>query len=648
MTVTDFSPAFLLLSIISIPFIGAFLSYISGRLSLSLRDLIVVSATSLTLLVVGILIPLQIPNLTARVAFEQDFFFYTPVLSIHPLSYTVILISIFVWMLASLYATRYMKEELRTNRFYFFWLLSLAADLGVLVSGDFLTLYILFEILTLSAFVLIAHEETARSMAAAKKYLFLGISGGFLILAGIALLNAATGSIAVVPVFGIPEYQAILIAACMIFGFGVKAGMYPVHVWLPDAHSAAPTPASAVLSGVMIKVGAFGIFLASFFILFPTGLSAAGLLIPQSGLILIWISLITMLFAVFLALMQTDSKRMLAYHSISQMGFILLGVGCGLYLGEAGALGFAGGLYHLVNHALFKALLFLAVGAVFLRTGELNMYRLGGLWRTMPAAILAMGIGVFAISGIPGFNGFISKALIHHALLDAQEIAGWLLLPAEAIFIIACAGTVASTGKLLLFTFFGEKKADVSYSGRTPLPVKAGMAGLSLPIILLGILPGIGIFFIMPAVRMMPFHAEDVAYLSGYLRFGGIGFYSSYTVSIAVIEVLAGILLFFLYVSFGLFHWKEKIPRSISPDAWYASSTTAILTLSRSIGVDLLSHIREMTETVDRSFQERYSVFTSKYQTKMAYLSSFEAEILLITSVLGMYLILFLIGQNTG
>ncbi len=648
MTFTELSPAFLLLLTIAIPFIGAILSYISGRISPSLRDLTVVSVTSLTLLLVGILIPLQIPDLTASISFEHGFLFYTPVLSINPLSYAVLLISIFVWMLASVYATRYLKEELRTNRFYFFWLLSLAADLGVLISGDFLTLYLFFEILTLSAFVLIAHEETARSMAAAKKYLFLGISGGFLILAGIALLNAATGSIAVVPAYGIPEYQAILIAACMILGFGVKAGMYPVHIWLPDAHSVAPTPASAVLSGVMIKVGAFGIFLASFFILFPTGLSAAGSLIQESGLFLIWIALITMLFAVFLALMQTDSKRMLAYHSISQMGFIILGIGCGLYLGEAGALGFAGGLYHLVNHALFKALLFLAVGAVFLRTGELNMYRLGGLWRTMPAAAVAMGIGVFAISGIPGFNGFISKALIHHALLDAQEIAGWLLFPAEAIFIIACAGTVASTGKLLLFTFFGEKKADISYSGVTPLPVMAGMAALSLPIILLGILPGIGIFFIMPAVGMMPFHADDLAYLSGYLGFGGIGLYSSYTVSIALFEVLAGILLFFLYVSFGWFHWRDRIPGALSPDAWYGRSTTAVLTLSRSIGVDLLSLIRETTETVDRSFQERYIVFTSKYRTKLAYLSSFEAEILLITSVLGMYLILFLIGQNAG
>lgn len=648
MAVIELSPAFLLLSIIAIPFLGAFLSYIFGRIAPSLRDLCVVSVTSLTLLVVGILIPLRLPDLTARIAFEHDFFFYTPVLSIHPLSYAVLLISIFVWMLASVYATRYLKEELRTNRFYLFWLLSLAADLGVLVSGDFLTLYIFFEILTLSAFVLIVHEQTARSMAAAKKYLFLGLSGGFLILAGIALLNAATGSIAVIPVSGITEYQAILIAGCMILGFGVKAGMYPVHVWLPDAHSVAPTPASAVLSGVMIKVGAFGIFLASFFVLFPTGLSAAGSLIRQSGLLLIWIALITMLFAVFLALMQTDSKRMLAYHSISQMGFIILGIGCGLYLGEAGALGFAGGLYHLVNHALFKALLFLAVGAVFLRTGELNMYRLGGLWKAMPAAAVAMGIGVFAISGIPGFNGFISKALIHHALLDAQEIAGWLLFPAEAIFIIACAGTVASTGKLLLFTFFGEKKADCDYNGETPLPVKAGMAGLSLPIILLGILPGIGFLFILPAVGMLPFDAGDLAYLSGYLGFGGIALYSSYTVSIALVEVLAGILLFFLYVSFGWFHWKEKIPRSISPDAWYAYSTTAILSLSRFVGVDLLSRIRETTETVDQSFQERYFSFTSKYRTKLAYLSSFEAEILLITSVLGMYLILFLIGQNTG
>lgn len=161
MTVTDLYPAFLLLSIIAIPFIGAFLSYILGRISLSLRDLTLVSATSLTLLVVGILIPLQIPTLTASVSFEHAFFFYTPVLSIHPLSYAVLLISIFVWMLASLYATRYMKEEIRTNRFYFFWLLSLAADLGVLLSGDFLTLYLFFEFLTLSAFVLLAHRHAA-------------------------------------------------------------------------------------------------------------------------------------------------------------------------------------------------------------------------------------------------------------------------------------------------------------------------------------------------------------------------------------------------------------------------------------------------------------------------------------------------------
>ncbi|MDO8841680.1 complex I subunit 5 family protein [Methanocalculus sp.] len=639
-------PAYLLLAPIAIPLIGAFLCYLIGHYSARLRNLIAVSITALTLGVVGIFIPHLISDLTLQVSFEHAYLFYTPVLGLNPLSYTVLLVSIFVWMLATVYCTSYLPEESRTNRFYFFWLFSLSADLGVLLSGDFITLYAFFELLTLSAFVLINHEQKRESMAAAKKYLFLGIFGGFLILGGIALLNNAVGSIAVAPVNGLTEPLALLIAGCMILGFGVKAGMYPVHIWLPDAHSVAPTPASAVLSGVMIKIGAYGIFITALFILFPTGLSE--LAASLSGLAVIWIGLITMISAVFLALMQTNSKRMLAYHSISQMGFIILGIGCALYLGEGGALGFAGGLFHLVNHALFKALLFLSVGAVFLRTQELDMYRLGGLWKAMPATAAAMAIGVLAISGIPGFNGFVSKALIHHALLDAQHIGGWALLPAEAIFIIACAGTVASTGKLILFTFTGERKTPISKTGRTPLPMKAGMAGLSVAIILLGILPGLGIFFILPATAMMPFNGQDIAYLFGYLGFGGGAVYTPYSVSIAFIEVIAGVALFFAYVTYGWFHWEQKIPKPISPDVWYSRGTGALLSASHLIGVDLLTKIQQATLVCDSSFRNWYTAFSMKHQKRVAYLSSFEAEILIITLVLGMYLVIFLIGQNAG
>lgn len=634
--------ALILLLVLAVPFIGAFACYGLGRYSSRLRDFSVSVTSVLTFAIIGFGIPYAIPNLTIRIPIESEHLFYTPVLALTPLSYTVLLISIFVWMCAGLFALGYMPEEQRTNRFYSFWLFTLFATLGVLIAGDFISLYTSFELLTLSTFILINHAKTKESLAAARKYIFLGLFGGFFILAGIGLLYTVTGSIAVAPVYGLSQEMAALISVCMIIGFGVKAGIYPLHVWLPDAHTAAPTPASAILSGVMIKVGAYGIIIASFFILAPTGFfEPLSLFNSKAGILLIWIALITMIFAVFLALMQTNSKRMLAYHSISQMGFIILGIGCGLYLGEAGATGYAGGLYHLVNHALFKALLFLSVGAVFLRTGELNMYRLGGLFRSMPFVGIAMAVGVFAISGVPGFNGFVSKAFIHHALVDAQALGGLLLLPAEAIFIIACGGTVASTGKLLLFTFFGEKKARVSYTGRTPLLVTAGLLGLMIPIILLGLFPGLGMSLILPAAAVFPFSIPGIEYLAGYLGAGGSAVYTSYTLGMAGLEILVGLGIFVAYVIFGWFHWEKQIPSAISPDAWYTRSTGAILRFSHLVGVDLLTRIQQATGSADQYLQKKHSSVSLRHKSKIDYLSTIEGGILLITLVLGMYLVLF-------
>lgn len=642
MDIYGISPGHLLLLPFIIPFVGAFLCYGLGRVSTRCRALLVVGATALTFSTVGLLIPHCVPDLTVRILFAGTYALSPPSLNLTPLSYTILLITTFVWMIATVYCTGYLPEEERTNRFYFFWLFSLAADLGVLIAGDFITLYTFFELLTLSVFVLITHDQTAESMAAARKYLFLGLFGSFLILAGIALLYAATGSIAIAPVTGLQDHQVYLIAGLMVLGFGVKAGMYPVHVWLPDAHSAAPTPASSVLSGVIIKVGSYGIFITTFFILFLPG--DPGSLTSTGGVVVIYIGLVTMLFAVFLALMQTNAKRMLAYHSTSQMGFIILGIGCALYLGEAGALGFTGALFHVVNHALFKALLFLAVGAVFLRTGELNMYRLGGLWRSMPAAGLGMAVGVLAISGFPGFNGFVSKVFIHHALVDAGHLGGWPLLPAEAIFIVTCGGTVASTGKLLLFTFSGEKKAEGSYGGRTPLQVTAAMAALAGAAILLGVLPGIALFFILPAAGMFGFDGADLDYLAGYLGTGGLAVYTPYTVSIALLEVLVGVAIFVAYVVYGWFHWERRIPAAVSPDAWYRRSVEALLGTSRFIGIDLLSRIEEAALSADTYLLEKGKHFSARHRSAIAYLSTFEAAILLLALVLGMYLLILLFG----
>lgn len=649
MDASGISPATLLIVPLAVPFFAGFLSYAAGEFRPRLRSLIAILATGACFIIIGLFIPSAIPDLTSQIAVSWPYFFYTPVLQLNPLSYTIILVTIFVWMLATIYCESYLKNEERTNRFTFFWLFTLFALLGVLFSGDFITLYVFFELLTLSAYVLINHYQTRESMLAARKYLFLSLAGSFLILAGIAVLYGTLGTAAIAPVYGLPEHLVYIIAGCMFLGFGVKAGMYPVHIWLPDAHSVAPTPASAILSGLIIKIGAYGIILTTFFILFPSyHADAIEAITTIGGKIVIWIGLITMLFAVFLALMQSSSKRMLAYHSISQMGFIILGVGCALLLGEGGGTGFAGGLFHLVNHALFKALLFLSVGTVLLMTGEGNMYRLGGLVRSMPVACVAMAVGVFAISGIPGFNGFVSKAFIHHALLDAQQIGGLLLLPAEAIFIITCGGTVASTGKLLIYTFFGEKKGTISLPGTTPFLMKAAMVGIAIAIILLGILPGLALFFILPAAAMIPFQPDDLAYLAEYLGYGGAAIYTPYTVSIAGLEVLCGVVIFIAYVFFGWFHWeKKRIIAPISPDAWYERSTRAILRVSTFFGRDLFNQLQKATETADTFIQNKQTSIFEKYRDKIRYLSTFEGSILLITIILGMYLVIFLLMPGT-
>ncbi len=251
----------------------------------------------------------------------------------------------------------------------------------------------------------------------------------------------------------------------LVLGFGVKAGMLPVHVWLPDAHPVAPSPASALLSGVMIKAGAYGIFRTATALFRPPVAEHVEEALWHAtsgfGFAILWIGIATMAIGVILALGQSNAKRMLAYHSVSQMGFILAGIGAAAYLGAEGALGIAGGLYHVVNHALFKGALFLGVGAVAFRTAELDMYKLGGLWRKMPLTFLFTLIAAAGITGVPLFNGFVSKCLIHHALVEAYEFQQLASLElAEKIYVVTCGGTACSFIKLIGFVFLGRAKRE--------------------------------------------------------------------------------------------------------------------------------------------------------------------------------------------
>jgi formate hydrogenlyase subunit 3/multisubunit Na+/H+ antiporter MnhD subunit len=414
-------------------------------------------------------------------------------------------ITAFLWITSSLHALSYMTIEEHRTRYEFFVLLSLVANLGVLLAGDLLTLFVFFEGMIIFPYALIAHKEDKPSLEGANFYLYLGVFSSLCLLFAMFLLYYFVGSLRLEPMAELinarfPGRLRYVLAALMIFGFGGKAGVFFEHFWLPKAHPVAPSPASALLSGAMIAAGAYGIFRTVNMLFIPQQgeLILQWLTSQHLGYFLIWLGVLTMFLGALNALISANSKRLLAYSSISQMGYIILGIGCAAYMGMDGAMGLAGALYHIVNHALFKSTLFLAVGAVYFRTHELNMYKLGGLWRRMPVTCVTMFIAVCAISGIPGFNGFASKTLLHHAIWEAYEHSfqlsptgrpDFFLRIAEILFIITAGGTFAYNMKLWFFNFGGKASPKSEHATPAPWPMKLSLILGSAAIIFLGLYP---------------------------------------------------------------------------------------------------------------------------------------------------------------
>ncbi len=443
------------------------------------------------------------------------------------------LLASFVWTCSTLHASAYFHDETprRALRYHLTSLVALAAILVVLTAGDLVTLYLGFEWLGLIAYLFVIHTGTKAAEAAGLKYLVLTVLGGFSVLAGVLLVYALGGGDLAAPL-AIAEGQAgtrDLAALCLLLGFGLKAGGIGLHSWLPDAHGSAPAPASAVLSGMMIKAGAYGI-IRTIDILYRGEAEQLVAAVTQAeglGLVVLWWGIATMLIGVVMALWQLDAKRLLAYSSVSQMGFILAGVGAATYLGDAGAIGWTGTLLHVVNHGLFKALLFLGIGAVVAATGTVDMRRLGGLARAMPWTFVFVLIGVAGIVGVPLLNGFVSKSVIHHALDYAVEHAhatgrGYGLAWAERLYLLTTVGTAAALIKLFVSVFLGRSRSasplPATEAGRppsaaashahgsgpprdAPLQMRLAMAPLALFVVALGLRPQLAAPFIANALE---------------------------------------------------------------------------------------------------------------------------------------------------
>jgi len=429
------------------------------------------------------------------------------------LSLTMAFTTSILWLLVMIYSHDYMMFENHRNRFYFFMSITYGAILGTIMAGDIFTMFLFFEIMTFSSYMLVSHCENKECISAGYNYIYMGVFGGLSILLGMILLYINVGTLEFLPLASALQHVGPVkywIMGLFILGFGIKAGMAPVHVWLPKAHPVAPTPASALLSGIMIKIGAYGILRVTTSFFFPSPSEIEGykdvlwMASKNLGAGIIWLGIITMALGVFLALQQANIKKMLAYHSVSQMGYIVLGIGVAVYLGHKGAMGYSGALYHIINHALFKSLLFMVAGVVYLHTHELDMYKLGGLWRKLPFTAAVCLVAVLGITGMPGFNGFASKSILHHAIIEAYEYGHPSFKYAEIMFTIISAGTVCSFIKLFGFVFLGklpEKHRNLKGGYKM---MEMAMGGLALLIIGVGLRPNYILNnFILPAARTM-------------------------------------------------------------------------------------------------------------------------------------------------
>lgn len=420
------------------------------------------------------------------------------------------------WTAAAAYSIGYMVRELSHGRFYIFLLLTFAGCMGVVLAADMFTLFLFFEFMTICSYVLVIHKENREAMSAGNLYLFLGIIGGLALLLGIILLYDLTGSAGFQPL--LPEHLAqtsrvVAIGICFLLGFGIKTGIVPLHIWLPRAHPVAPTPASALLSGIMIKTGAYGLFRTFYMILFPLG---KGLLSGQAfGWFFLWCGLLTMLIGAFLALLQTQAKRTLAYSSVSQIGYVVLGLGAALLPFGKDLYGLTGMLFHILNHAVFKSTLFMTVGAIYVYTHTLDYSRLGGLLRKYPVATAAFIAGALGITGMPGFNGYASKTFLHHALTDLYHYnPTWVLWLAEKVFILASALTICYFIKLFVNLFLGERDWSSLPERMSPWLQAPLIAGIVI-ILFIGLFPGLVVDRLFaPALAVVGLDGEAIAYAS--------------------------------------------------------------------------------------------------------------------------------------
>jgi formate hydrogenlyase subunit 3/multisubunit Na+/H+ antiporter MnhD subunit len=407
---------------------------------------------------------------------------------------------------ASLYGIGYGRHEAAPLRVLPFFPAYLAGMNLVVLADDAFSFLIAWEFMSLSSWALVmANHRAAENARAGYIYLVMASFGTLALLLAFGLLAGPGGDYAFTAMrMHRPDQVAGLIVLLLVLvGAGSKAGLVPLHVWLPLAHPAAPSHVSALMSGVMTKVAVYGFIRIVF--------DLTGEPVWWSSMIVLALAGITTVLGVLYALMQHDLKRLLAYHTVENIGIIFIGIGLALAfrasnMNWAAALALTAALYHVLNHSIFKSLLFFGSGAVLTATGERNMERLGGLIHRMPKTAVAFLIGCVAISALPPLNGFVSEWLTFQAILVSPQISQWgprFLIPAVgALLALSAALAAACFVKAYGVTFLGRPRTPMAEAAQeTDGFSLAAMFVLAALCVGLGIMPGAVVELISPVVE---------------------------------------------------------------------------------------------------------------------------------------------------
>ncbi|MFH1710235.1 MAG: proton-conducting transporter membrane subunit [bacterium] len=404
------------------------------------------------------------------------------------LSHLFLLTANMVAFFIAFYSVSYMEKYTKKEKYYSLFMLMVAGMNGVILAGDLISLFIFMELAAIAGSALVAFGTESEELEASFKYLVMGSVASIFILFAVILIYGLTGTTNMADISQhFPDnakYAKMLITLLFLMGFGTKSAIIPFHAWLPDAYSAAPASVSAMLSGVMTKaLGIYALVRIFYNILGMT---------PALSNIFMTLGAASLIVGVIMALGQWDFKRILAYHSISQIGYVILG------LGLMTPLGVMGGLFHLFNHAIFKPLLFLTAGSVEYSTGTRQLKELGGLRSKMPVTSNMSLAASLAISGIPPFNGFWSKLFIIIACIQAGKL--WFAL----IAVIGSILTLSSFVKIQKYVFFEKLPPRLRDAKESPWFMGTSMAVLALLCLAIGLFfPLVVEFLINPAVASL-------------------------------------------------------------------------------------------------------------------------------------------------